>query len=380
MALRHWLQLSLTEGIGPILSRRLIDTAGGIEAACAATPHLLSQVEGIGMRKAETIHRSLRAAAGLIDEQLARAASLGVSLLSPDDELYPVLLRSIPDPPAILYMRGTLELRDLNSFAIVGSRKCSYYGREQAERFGALLAGAGMTVVSGGARGTDSAAHHGALSHPKGRTIAVLGSGVDIAYPPENAALFNQIATRGAVISEYPLGTPPLADNFPRRNRIIAGLSRGVLVTEAADRSGALITARQACDDHGRPVFAMPGRVDNPMSAGPHQQLRDGAILAASLDDLLNGLTPLPIEAHEPTLFAESASAIPAEQNAAEKIADVGERQKFILEHLGVDGGNVDQLMERTGLDASVILQELTFLTLKGLVKRIDGQTFARKR
>ncbi len=379
MALRHWIQLSLTAGIGPILSKRLIEAAGGIEAACGASAHLLSQVEGIGTRKSESIHRALHEAAGLVDDQIAQAAAKGVLLISPDDELYPLMLRSIPDPPSVLFVRGTLEPRDLNGFAIVGSRKCSYYGREQAERFGALLAGAGMTVVSGGARGTDSAAHRGALSHPHGRTIAVLGSGVDIAYPPENAALFDQIAARGAVISEYPLGTPPLADNFPRRNRIIAGLSRGVLVTEAADRSGALITARQAGEDHGRPVFAMPGRVDNPMSAGPHQLLRDGAILAATLDDLLSGLGPLPIEAHEPMLFAEPVPEAVVIKECPSPVALAG-RQQLIMKHLESDSANVDLLMERTGLDASVILQELTFLTLKGLVRRVDGQTFARKR
>ena len=379
MALRHWIQLSLTAGIGPILSKRLIEAAGGIEAACNASPHLLSQIEGIGTRKSESIHRSLRESAGLVDDQISQAAAKGVLLISPDDELYPLMLRSIPDPPSVLFVRGTLEPRDLNGFAIVGSRKCSYYGREQAERFGALLAGAGMTVVSGGARGTDSAAHRGALSHPHGRTIAVLGSGVDIAYPPENAALFDQIAMRGAVISEYPLGTPPLADNFPRRNRIIAGLSRGVLVTEAADRSGALITARQAGEDHGRPVFAMPGRVDNPMSAGPHQLLRDGAVLAATLDDILNGLGPLPIEAHEPILFAEPIAEIVVTKERPSLPALAG-RQQLIMKHLETDSANVDLLMERTGLDASVILQELTFLTLKGLVRRVEGQTFARKR
>src|SRR5262249_38618585 len=180
----------------------------------------------------------------------------------------------------------------------------------------ALLAGAGITVVSGGARGIDSAAHRGAMSHAQGRTIAVLGSGVDVPYPPENAKLFQEIAQRGAVISEYPLGTPPLKDNFPRRNRIISGLSRGVLVVEADERSGALITARLACDDHGRPVFALPGRVDNKMSAGPHRLIRDGATLVRSLEDIIEGLGPLPHGAVEPTLPVETDAAPHAPKEA----------------------------------------------------------------
>jgi DNA processing protein len=379
----HWLQLSLTEGIGPILTHRLVELTGSAEAACGASAGQIRQVEGIGTKKAESICRSLRAAAAPAEQEIAKAGEMGVTILSRDDEQYPVLLRSIPDPPLVLYVRGAMEPRDLNGVAIVGSRKCSYYGREQAERFAALLAGAGFTVISGGARGTDSAAHRGAMSHPQGRTIAVLGSGVDRPYPPENKALFDQIATRGAVISEYPLGTPPLADNFPRRNRIISGMSRGVLVTEAAERSGALITARQACDDHGRPVFAMPGRVDNPMSAGPHQLLRDGAVLAAGLDDILNNLGPLPAEAHEVGLFEDVAPAVAETSNPPElqeAALGLSARQQQILEHLAHDSMNVDLIIETSGLDASVVLQELTFLTLKGLVKRVDGQTFARRR
>jgi DNA processing protein len=379
MALIHWLQLSFTDGIGPILTRRLIEATGNIQSAVAMSEHTLAQVEGVGTRKAATIYRALHSAAATAETELTKAASLNVSIICPDDEPYPLLLQSIPDPPLVLYLRGEFQPRDLNGFAIVGSRKCSYYGREQAERFGALLAGAGFTIVSGGARGTDSAAHRGALSHPQGRTIAVLGSGVDVPYPRENASLFDQIATRGAVVSEYPLGTPPLADNFPRRNRIIAGLSRGVLVTESADRSGALITARQAGEDHGRPVFAMPGRIDNPMSAGPHQLLRDGAILTAGLDDILNGLGPLPASAQEPTLFSTPEKTSSPEPRTFSSPANMTERQALILEHLDRDGAGVDVLMERTGLDAAVILQELTFLTLKGLVQRIDGQTFRRK-
>jgi DNA processing protein len=385
VALRHWLQLSLTNGIGPILARRLIDSVGSAEAACTATTDQLAAVEGIGSTRARKIVIALRVAGDEADAELARCRSAGVELLCPDDPGYPVLLRSIPDPPNVLYVRGTLEPRDLYAVAIVGSRRCSFYGREQSERFAALLAGAGVTVISGGARGIDSAAHRGALSITLGRTIAVLGSGVDTPYPPENASLFDQIASqRGAVLSEFPLGTPPAKENFPRRNRIVSGLSRGVLVIEADERSGALITARQACDDHGRPVFALPGRVDNPLSAGPHKLVRDGAILAANLDDILQGLDPLPADAVDPSLFEAPTRPMiiePTGQRDAsvEDAIGLSQQQRTILGGLGEDTAGVDLLVDRTGLPAQVILQELTFLSLKGRVRRIDGQTYAKR-
>jgi DNA processing protein len=214
VALRHWLQLSLTDGIGPILGRRLVETAGGIEAACAADAKLLRAVEGIGTAKSSQILRSLREAESAAEAEMKRAAEAGARIICSDDRNILILLKSIPDPPLVLYVKGTIEPRDLNGVAIVGSRRCSYYGREQSERFAALLAGAGFTVISGGARGVDSAAHRGAMSHLQGRTIAVLGCGINIAYPPENAALFEQIAARGAVLSEYPIDAPPAAENF----------------------------------------------------------------------------------------------------------------------------------------------------------------------
>ena len=387
MALRDWLQLAMTAGIGPILTQRLIVAAGSAAEACIASPTLIAGIEGIGQVKATKVHASLRQAATLVDEELDRAASMGVTIICRDDERYPVLLRSIPDPPVVLYIRGTLEDRDLNAVAIVGSRKCSYYGREQADRFAALLAGSGFTVISGGARGVDSAAHRGALSHPAGRTIAVLGCGVDVVYPPESTSLFDQIAQRGALVSEYPLGTSPLAENFPRRNRIVSGMSRGVLVVEADVKSGALITARQAADDHNRPVFAIPGRIDNPLSAGPHLLIRDGAVLVEKLEDLIEGLEPLPAEAYEATLFDTTASA-DAEPTAAatapptpprqESVPSLTERQQLLLEHLSKDPANVDQIIERTALPAHQVLQELTLLSLKGIIRRVDGQTYAR--
>jgi DNA processing protein len=353
---------------------------------------VLGDVEGIGTAKATKIQMALREAAGAVDAELARAVAAGVRVICPDDaELYPVLLRSIPDPPVVLYVRGTLEPRDLNSLGIVGSRRCTYYGREQAERFAALLASAGFTVISGGARGVDSAAHRGALAQPQGRTIAVLGSGVDVAYPPENAGLFDQIAKRGAVVSEFPLGTPPNKENFPRRNRIVSGMSRGVMVVEADVKSGALITARQAVEDHGRPVFALPGRVDNPQSAGPHKLIREGAVLVETLDDIVHALDPLPQNAVEPGLFASFAQMIddsdtketveaerPASPEVSRPLDGLTEQQRAILSEMGTDPAAVDALIERTSLPAHVVLQELTFLSLKGQVKRVDGQTYVR--
>lgn len=390
MSLRHWLQLALTDGIGPILSRRIIDRAGSVEAACAADMKVLREVEGIGTAKATKIQQAIREAAGTVDAEIARAKAANVQIICPDDQdVYPVLLRSIPDPPVVLYVRGTIEPRDLNSLGIVGSRRCTYYGREQAERFAALLAGAGFTVISGGARGVDSAAHRGALAQPQGRTIAVLGSGVDVAYPPENAGLFEQITKRGAVVSEFPLGTPPNKENFPRRNRIVSGMSRGVMVVEADTKSGALITARQAVEDHDRPVFALPGRVDNPQSAGPHKLIREGAVLVTCLDDILHELNPLPSDAVEPGLFTASFAEMiddaptPTKEQASPEVSlpldGLSERQRSILSELGTDPAAVDVIIERTALPAHVVLQELTFLTLKGRVKRIDGQTYVRQ-
>jgi DNA processing protein len=381
VALRHWLQLTLTEGIGPILIGRLVEAAGGAEAACNADSTILRSVEGIGGAKSRLIGESLKQAGDEVDAEIARCAAAGVTLICKDDPQYPPMLAVIPDPPIVLYVRGTLEDRDLIAIGIVGSRRCSNYGREQAERFSTLLAQAGLTVVSGGARGIDSAAHRGAMLPPEGRTIAVLGCGVDIAYPPENKGLFEQIVTRGAVISEFPLETPPMKENFPRRNRIISGLSRGVLVVESDVASGALITARQACDEHGRPVFAIPGRVDNPMSAGPHHLIREGATLVTNLEDILEGLGPLP---HSATTTSKTSAndamlfPTPASASSTAVPANGTDRQKQILSALGDDSLSLDLLISRCEIPAEIVLQELTMMSLRGMVRRIDGQTYEK--
>jgi DNA processing protein len=378
----HWLQLALTPGLGPILLKRLLDTAGSVEAACSATVSLLRAVEGIGPAKADAIARGLALAAADVPVQIKQAEDRQVRILCPDDEEYPPLLRKIHDPPSVLFARGSLEARDLNAFAIVGSRGCSFYGREQANRFASSLAGIGFTIVSGGARGTDSSAHQGALAHPAGRTIAVLGCGLDQVYPPENAALFDQIAQRGAILSEFPFGMPPLSENFPRRNRIVSGMSRGVLVVEADVRSGALITARLACEQD-RPVYAMPGRIDNKLSSGPHLLIREGAALVTGLQDIVDDLPPLPDDLNapivaqptQPTLFEPKAERA----EARKENVPLTEQQQVIVKALGDDSAQVDTLIERTQLPAHIILQELTMLSLKGIVRRVDGQTYQRK-
>lgn len=382
-ATRSWLTLALTDGIGPILARRVIDATGSAEAACLADVALLQTVEGIGTAKATKIAAALRAAATKVDDVMAKTEAAGATIVCPEDEDYPILLTTIPDPPLVLFVRGRLQPRDLNGVAIVGSRKCSLYGREQAERFGSLLAGAGFTVYSGGARGVDSAAHRGAMQHANGRTIAVLGSGVDIAYPPENRALFDQIVERGCVISEFPPGTPPTPENFPRRNRIVSGMSRGVLVIEADERSGALITARQAIEEHNRPVMCVPGRADNPQSAGPHKLIRDGATLVTRLEHILEALGPLDASIPEMPLFERPDEAPPAAASLPSprtQAASMSTPQRVLFDVLSAEPIDVDFICDRTQFDAGTVLRELTFLSLKGLVRRHDGGRFARAR
>lgn len=385
MSLLAWLTLSLTNGLGPVLTRRLIERVGSADAALDVSQSTLRSIEGIGNGKAFSIHQSLANAKDEAKRELDRAAALNVRIISSEDDAFPALLKLVPAPPLVLYVKGTLEPRDLQAVAIVGSRKCSVYGREMAEKFGSNLASVGVTVISGGARGIDTHAHKGALVPKNGRTIAVLGCGVDQVYPPENRELFSKIAEQGAVLSEFPLGTPPSAENFPRRNRIVSGLSRGVLVVEADVKSGALITARNAVEDHQRPVFAIPGRIDNPLSAGPHRLISDGAVLVETLSDLLDNLGPVPEGVREsppePTLFATPIAEKPqAAEHVSDSLVGLTERQSVILRAMGSDVMDVDAISERCSIATQFILQELTMMTLRGAVQRVEGQRFVRKK
>jgi len=295
-------------------------------------------------------------------------------LLAREDPDFPEPLRVIPSPPSFLYVRGRLVPEDGLAVAIVGSRHATPYGIEVAERLAADLASRGVTVVSGLARGVDSAAHRGALE-AGGRTIAVLGSGVDVIYPPEHRRLAALIEESGAVVSQFPPGTPPLAQHFPIRNRVIAGLSLGVVIVEATDRSGSLITAGLAAD-LGREVMAVPGRVTSPESRGAHLLIQDGAALVADWEDVVAQL-PMAWRARV-TTTAPVALEGSREGMAAEREPDV-ERGR-LLELIGDEAVSIDDVIERSGLASGRAAALLMALELDGLVRQFAGKRFVRLR
>ena len=365
VCVRSYLRLALAEKVGPKTFRSLVDAFGSVEAAVSASPGSWKQIPGVGPKKLESL---MSVTEERIEEEFAEADRQGVRIFCLEDDDYPAALKQTSNPPPLLFVRGRLEPADTVSLGVVGSRRCTHYGAEQAERFGGLLGRAGMTVVSGGARGIDTAAHRGAL-RAGGRTVAVMGCGLSTVYPPENEKLFEQIVAedRGALVSELPMKTAVLAGNFPTRNRIISGLSLGVLVIEAALPSGALITAREA-SEQGREVFAVPGRVDSPMSAGTHQLLRDGAHLATDLDDILAPLGDVgrAIQPPEP-----DAEAIPT---------GLDETEGKLIAALIEGPRSLDDLTRRTGISIGTAAAAMTMLVLKGAVQQQPGNIFARKR
>ncbi|KKL24139.1 hypothetical protein LCGC14_2418330, partial [marine sediment metagenome] len=285
---RQYVRLNLASGVGPLTVRRLLDHFGGVEQVCRANASQLQHVSGVGPVTAQALAALDDQA---VDEELALAADAGTAVLCIEDPAYPQALKHIDDPPSVLYVMGELTAADAVALAVVGARRCTHYGLAQAERFGALLGRAGFTLISGGARGIDTAAHRGALA-AGGRTVAVMGCGLCSLYPRENEKFFRQIVAdgRGAVVSELSMRVGVKGGNFPQRNRIISGLALGVLVIEAARRSGSLITARLA-GEQNKEIFALPGRVDSPFSMGTNQLIADGAAaLVQDLDGILTGL------------------------------------------------------------------------------------------
>jgi len=337
---------------------------GSADAVLAAAPSRLREVQGVGPK----VTRSIASACDEIDAEaeLKLCRDHGVSVLWDADPSFPRLLREIYDPPSILFVHGDLEPDDAMAIAIVGARHATSYGRQQAERLASGLARAGLTVVSGLARGIDAAAHRGALE-AGGRTIAVLGSGVLNIYPPEHGTLAGQIRESGALISENPPRAQPIGGAFPQRNRIITGMTLGVIVVEAAERSGALISARHAMEQ-GREVFAVPGRVDSRASRGCHRLIRDGAKLVEGVEDVLEELGPL--------VEATPRSDGRVVHHPAELQLNDQERQ--VLDAIDRDPTSIDEVVVASGLPIHRVLSTISVLEMRRLIRRVSGNSVVR--
>jgi DNA processing protein len=358
------LRLTLVDGVGPRIRMALLERFGSSAAVLAAPPSELRTVPGVGPKLAPRI----AAARDEIDAagELALCREHGIALLSERDDAYPRLLKEIPDPPGILFARGEILPQDALAVAIVGTRHASPYGLKMADQLAQSLARAGLTIVSGLARGIDAAAHRGALA-AGGRTIAVLASGLLVIYPPEHEQLAREIAGRGALVSESAPRTCPIGGAFPQRNRIISGMCLGVIVVEAAERSGALITARHAMEQ-GREVFAVPGRVDQRGSRGCHRLIRDGARLVETADDVLAELGPL---------VAPAARLDGGEiRHPAELQLNDAERQ--VLDAIDSEATSIDTVVATSGLPVPSVLSTVSVLEMRRLVRRLSGNFVAR--
>jgi DNA processing protein len=359
------LRLSLVDGVGPRTRQALLEQFASPAAVFQAPHDELLAVDGVGPKIAAAIVAAAHSQEA--DHEFARCRELGIDLIAFDDPAYAPALARICDPPGVLYCRGRLEPRDELAVAIVGSRRCTTYGRQQAERLAGALARAGLTIVSGLARGIDAAAHRGALE-AGGRTIAVLGTGLARIYPPEHSELAAAIARQGAVISEVSLETAALPGLFPQRNRIIAGLSLGVVVIEASRNSGALHTVRHALEQ-GRDVFAVPGRIDSLASEGCHDLIRDGVVLARHADDILQGLGPLAA----PVMAGGVDGSV---HTARELLLDDQERR--LLNLVTIDPIHVDLILRDASIEASRALATLTVLEMRRLIRRLPGSQYCR--
>lgn len=356
---QYWLGLSLVKWIGPGRTRSLLERFDNPQAIWNASPAELAAA-----RLPDSAAKSLLAAREELDlaAELARVQESGCQLLTWDDSDYPRRLREIHSPPLVLFVKGEVLEADSRAVAIVGTRNATDYGRAMAGEVASHLAGQGVTIVSGLARGIDGIAHRGALD-AGGRTIAVLGSGVDVVYPPEHSGLADRIMENGGLVSDYPLGTQPEPGNFPPRNRIISGLSLAVVVIEAGRRSGALITADFAAE-HGREMFALPGNVTSHASAGTNALIRDGAHPLLQPEDVLDVLD-MELIARQETF----AAAQPLEG-----------QEQMLLELLAREPRYIDDLQRASGRSSAEIASALAMLELKGLVRQVGGMQYIRVR
>jgi DNA processing protein len=364
-----WLALALTPGLGARMAGKLLGAMGSPDRIFNAS---LTELEShrLPAAVAQAIHarQPLSAAA----KELAQAQAAGIRLLTWDEPEYPQRLREIYDPPPLLYVRGNIELLNRHQISIVGSRRPTPYGNQMAQRLARDLADRGLVIVSGLARGVDSSAHKGALSSAGGATIGVLGCGIDVIYPKENKKIFAEMETRGAIISEFTMGTFPGPQNFPIRNRVIAGMSLGVVVVEGAQYSGSLITARLAME-FGREVYGVPGNATQPTSFGPNQLIKQGAKLVTGWEDVIE---ELPTAVRAELLPVETATS---EQRAMLVEESLAPAELTLYNLLTQDESrHVDDLVERSGLTSSEVLAGLFDLELKGVVRQLPGKQFLK--
>lgn len=354
-----WVALALVEGLSARKGLDLATRFGSAEGVLAASPVAL---RAAGVDDATSAALAQAAARAAREQQALLAA--GATVLSWASDAYPASLRTIADPPLALFVRGVLDQADGVAVSIVGSRRAGEYGRRVAEDLARGLAQAGITVVSGLAAGIDSAAHRGALA-AGGRTVAVMATGIDGVYPAWNRGLAHEIVAQGALVTEFPCGTPPLQFHFPRRNRIISGLTVGTVVVEAAERSGSLITAEFAVEQ-GRDVFAVPGPIGTPHHQGSHRLLQNGAKLVTSVEDVLDEIAP----ALAPRLAAARARA---------ETATLAPAERTLMQALSDGTQHVDAIVSRSALDAGQVLETLLALELRGLVEQRPGMRFAAR-
>jgi len=354
--------LNLVEGIAPSAISGLLVRFDRTGAILEASPR---DLEEAGLPSGPVLALVAARKRGDHEREIARADEAGIALVAPGDVGYPKRLLDLTTPPPLLYVRGSIDEADGAAVAVIGARRCTHYGRAQAARIASDLADSGVTIVSGLARGVDAASHAGALA-AGGRTLAVLGCGVDVVYPREHRQLYRKIEISGAVLSEYPLGTPPVRWNFPRRNRIISGLSLGVVVVEASLRSGTLVTVEWALDQ-GRDVFAVPGNVDSPLSRGTHRLIREGAKLVEEAGDILEELGGY-------EFMTRPRKTSPSQKGSSPRL---GPRESHLLSLLSTTPLPLDDLVQRSGYPVSVVSALLTLLELKGLVTPTPGNRFA---
>lgn len=359
--LEAYVALNMLPRLGPVRLRALMESLGDPQCVLEAPRPRLLGVQGVGPEVADIIVRWREFADP--GKELRQCEKLGVRTLTATDPEYPGALREIHDPPIVLYIRGRLEKRDANAIGVVGTRKPSYYGQETTKRLSYQLAYSGYTVFSGLARGVDTLAHTAALA-AKGRTVAVLGSGIDTLYPPENRELAERIAAQGAVLSEFPLSTQPDRQTFPMRNRIVSGCSKGVLVTECAENSGALITANQALEQ-GRSVYAVPGPVDRPGSRGCNRLIQQGAKLVQDAADVVDDFQLLPL-------------ATPPPDSPPPPHGTLNNEQRRVYDALGDDESPIDAIIAKSGLPSRTVSSTLLTLEMKRLVKQLPGTRFVR--